>query len=85
MKITVNGEAVAIEEKASVSDLLVVREVKMPHMATVHLNETVVDRESYGKTLLKEGDRVEILYFMGGGAHPGTAVNAMRSYEQGWR
>lgn len=59
-----------MEENASVSHMLVAREVKMPDMATVHVNETVVDRESYDETLLKEGDEVEILYFMGGGTEP---------------
>ncbi len=67
MKITVNGEEAEIENKVSVSDLLTVRKVKMPDMVSVELNGEIVDRKTFSETFLKEGDKVEFLYFMGGG------------------
>lgn len=67
MNITINGEALEIEAEASVARLLEVREVKMPDMLTVHVNGTIVDQKTYDETMLKEGDEVEFLFFMGGG------------------
>ena len=67
MKITVNGESVEINEQISVSDLLTVRKVKMPDMVSVELNGEVLDRQTFDGTVLKEDDKVEFLYFMGGG------------------
>lgn len=37
-------------------------------MVTIQVNEDFVEREDYKKIQLKEGDRVDFLYFMGGGA-----------------
>jgi sulfur carrier protein len=39
----------------------------MPDMVSVELNETVLQRAEFETTRLREGDRVELLYFMGGG------------------
>jgi thiamine biosynthesis protein ThiS len=36
-------------------------------MVSVELNETVLQRAEFKTTPLHEGDRVELLYFMGGG------------------
>jgi sulfur carrier protein len=36
-------------------------------MVTVQINEEFVEREDYDATQLKEGDKVDFLYFMGGG------------------
>jgi len=36
-------------------------------MVSVELNETVLQRAEFEATPLHEGDRVELLYFMGGG------------------
>lgn len=67
MKITVNGEAAEIGENTSVSDLLTLRKVRMPDMVSVELNGRILDRKTFADTVLKEGDKVEFLYFMGGG------------------
>jgi sulfur carrier protein len=47
-------------------DLLRAKEIE-PQMVSVELNSTIVDREAYATTLLKEGDMLELLFFMGGG------------------
>jgi len=69
MKITVNGEEKEIRDNITVSELLVDRGVKMPDMVSVELNEDILDREDFETTELKENDRVEFLYFMGGGGY----------------
>jgi len=67
MKLVVNGSDVDVSDGISVSQLLVERKVKMPDMVSVELNETVLQRAEFETTRLREGDRVELLYFMGGG------------------
>jgi sulfur carrier protein len=67
MKLVVNGEDVDSQDGISVSELLVEQNVKMPDMVSVELNGSIVRRENFGATNLKESDKVEFLYFMGGG------------------
>lgn len=68
MKVFINGKEEVIErEPITISDLLVIKKVKMPDMVTVEHNEEIVDRENFSKTYVKNGDRIEFLYYMGGG------------------
>ncbi len=67
MEIKVNDEAVTVDEGTSISALLEIRQVTMPEMLTVQLNDEVVGQGAYGETILKEGDTVEFVFFMGGG------------------
>ena len=68
MKLKINGEEKNIDsDSLSVSELLSNQDVKMPDMVTVELNGDILDRENFEKTMVKEGDEVEFLYFMGGG------------------
>ena len=66
MKLKVNGKEAEVEAK-NVLELLQAKEVE-PHMVAVELNEKMIEREEYDKTPVNEGDRVELHYFMGGGA-----------------
>lgn len=67
MKIKVNDKEVELAASTSVKELLVVQNVKMPDMVSVELNGEILDRKAFGTTALKPGDKVEFLYFMGGG------------------
>ena len=67
MKLIVNGTDVQVSDGINVSRLLVERKVRLPDMVSVELNETVLQRAEFETTQLHEGDRVELLYFMGGG------------------
>ena len=69
MKIRINGEETVIEkETVTMSELLQFKDVKMPEMVSVEFNGDMLDRELFDTTIVKEGDVVEFLYFMGGGA-----------------
>lgn len=68
MKITINGNSVELEKEVSVKELLELQKVEMPEYVTVQLNEEFLKREDFETLFLKEGDTVEFLYFMGGGA-----------------
>ncbi|MDO8302585.1 MAG: sulfur carrier protein ThiS [Sedimentisphaerales bacterium] len=67
MKLVVNGNEVNLNDNLNVSQLLVEHKVKMPEMVSVELNGEILDRGSFASTLLKDGDKIEFLYFMGGG------------------
>ncbi len=61
-----NGKEEHCEEGTSISRLLEDRSIR-PEVVTVELNDTVVNREEYDGTQLKDKDRVEFVYYMGGG------------------
>ena len=42
--------------------------VEKPVMVSVQVNEEFAEREDWEKIQIKEGDKVDFLYFMGGGA-----------------
>lgn len=69
MKITVNDEQQEVREGLSISDLIKENDVAQPEMVSVQLNEEFVDRDDFDATILKDGDVVDFLYFMGGGAY----------------
>ncbi|HMU56184.1 MAG TPA: sulfur carrier protein ThiS [Nitrospira sp.] len=65
MVITVNGKPEDIQASVLL-DLLNVKKIE-PQMVAVELNDAMVERDSLASTPLKEGDRVEFLFYMGGG------------------
>jgi sulfur carrier protein len=68
MNIKANGEEIQIPEAISITELLKIRKVQMPDMVSVEVNGEILRRETFDTTLLKAGDVVEFLYFMGGGS-----------------
>ena len=67
MKLAVNGKDADVRDALTVTELLVEQSVKMPDMVSVELNGQIVKRSDFQDTLLADGDKVEFLYFMGGG------------------
>jgi sulfur carrier protein len=67
MIIQINGEAAEISGGVTVTALLAERDVEMPDMVSVELNGEILSRVDFDATTVKEGDKVEFLYFMGGG------------------
>ena len=81
MNITINGEKTTLEKnELTISDLLLLKDVKMPEMVSVEYNGEILDRDKFPTTQLKEGDDIEFLYFMGGGACKQSLER--RPYEQ---
>ena len=52
----------------NVSELIKQSDVQQPDMVSVQVNEEFAEREDWENIQLKEGDKVDFLYFMGGGA-----------------
>jgi sulfur carrier protein len=67
IRIQVNGEARDWRSGATVADLLRELEVKAERVA-VELNLEILDRAAFAQRSLQDGDRVEILGFIGGGS-----------------
>ena len=67
IKIIIGGERREVEETTTVDELLAIEKVEMPEYVSVSINEEFVLREDFGTRLIKDGDVVEFLYFMGGG------------------
>lgn len=67
MKLIINNEEKNLEKNISLVKLLEVCRVEMPDMVSVQLNGEFVGRESFAATFLQENDRIDFLYFMGGG------------------
>jgi len=68
MKLVVKGKETNFNEGLTVSQLLVEQNVKMPDMVSVELNGQILRRTAFETTTLKDDDKVEFLYFMGGGS-----------------
>jgi sulfur carrier protein len=66
-KIYVNGDAQEVSLPLSVSELINNSNVQQPEMVSVQVNEEFAEREDWDAIQLKEGDKVDFLYFMGGG------------------
>jgi sulfur carrier protein len=72
MRLQISGQWEEIElQEGSVKELLYVKKIEMPEMVSVQLNGSILSLADYATTLLKDGDELEFLYFMGGGS--GTA------------
>ncbi len=65
--ITLNGKPNRIRPGMKVSDLLLKWKIR-PELVTVEINETILQKLDYETTEIKDGDRVEFVFYMGGGA-----------------
>jgi sulfur carrier protein len=66
MTIQVNGQPRDIEAGATIATLLADLAVTQPHVA-VELNLEVVPRTRHAETVLRDGDRLEVVTLVGGG------------------
>ncbi|MBO7051482.1 MAG: sulfur carrier protein ThiS [Prevotella sp.] len=67
-KLIVNGEEQEVKLPLTVSELIKANNVLQPEMVSVQVNEEFVEREEFDTIQLNDGDFVDFLYFMGGGA-----------------
>jgi len=62
----VNGESRNVADQSTLNDL--VDELSLaPARIAVELNGEVVRRNNWAETVLAEGDRLEVVHFVGGG------------------
>ena len=66
MNLHINGQPREFPDRLSVAALVAVLGMKTDRVA-VELNLEIVPRASWDSTILKDGDRLEIVHFVGGG------------------
>ena len=66
MKLTVNGESLGLDGVTHVAALVAALGLDSRKVA-VERNLEIVPRSAYGETALSDGDRIEIVHFIGGG------------------
>ena len=66
MQLTINGKTENLEV-STLMDVLKAKDID-PQLVAVEVNAQMIDQENLGETSLKENDKVEFLFFMGGGA-----------------
>ncbi len=66
IKITVNGKQMTVNLKYSLKKLI--DKLKLPiKKVAIELNKEIVNKKRISKIILKSGDRIEIVNFIGGG------------------
>ena len=64
--ITVNGKQIQLTSEMSVADYLEQNNYQINRIA-VEMNEEILPKYSYSETMLKDGDRLEVVTCVGGG------------------
>lgn len=64
--ITFNGNEKELTGEVTVEDFIRQQNYKKEQVA-VELNEKIIPKADYSKTVIKDGDVIEVLSFMGGG------------------
>jgi thiamine biosynthesis protein ThiS len=66
MQIVLNGVPRSIDPTSTVAAIL--DDMKFDHIrVAVEINETLVSRKRFAETSLRDGDRIEVVTFVGGG------------------
>jgi thiamine biosynthesis protein ThiS len=66
ISISLNGEPTTIAGQSTLEDLVAGLKL-VPQRIAIELNREVVKRVLWEKTPLEDGDKVEIVHFVGGG------------------
>jgi cysteine synthase A len=65
--VYLNGKKEELVPGITIAKLLEIKKVK-PEVVTVELNEKIVDKKEHSKVVLNSGDKLEFVYYMGGGS-----------------
>ena len=77
MKLIINGEERSLDNVSSLASLLKELGLKADRVA-VELNREIVARGSWDSTSITEGDRLEIVQFVGGGSCAQCGTRSLR-------
>lgn len=64
--ITVNGKAVSLEKPITVAEYLAQNQYRIERIA-VEMNGEILPKKNYAAVTLKDGDKLEVVSFVGGG------------------
>jgi len=69
MRLVINGEEKEFDQISTLSSLVDQLGLKSDRLA-IELNRDIVPRANWERTELHDGDRLEIVHFVGGGLSP---------------
>ncbi len=70
MQVEINGERRVLEEQTTLKGMIDYLKLA-PERLAIELNQKVVRRADWPNIRLNEGDRIEIVHFVGGGEKQG--------------
>lgn len=68
MTVTVGGNKKEFEDGLTLTKLIELENVETPQYVTVSINEEFIQKDAEDSIVIKDGDVIEFLYFMGGGS-----------------
>ena len=66
VKIRINGKNFVIKPKMSLKDVITKYKIPEKNVA-IELNKKIVNKQNFGRIMLKKLDKIEIVHFIGGG------------------
>lgn len=66
MRLQINGDEKEFPDRLTLADLIAQLAMK-PDRVAVELNREIVSRAQWAETSLQDGDKLEIVHFVGGG------------------
>ncbi len=66
MKLVINGEERAFDQVRTLAELVESMGLKSDRVAIEH-NRGIVPRAEWAQTVVQDGDRLEVVHFVGGG------------------
>ncbi len=66
MRVIINGKEREIPENTNIPALIRLLNIKTPYLA-IELNREIAKKSAWDNIFLKEGDKIEIVTFVGGG------------------
>ncbi|WP_264740441.1 sulfur carrier protein ThiS [Cytobacillus firmus] len=67
MNVVINGDAMVLPETVNSVSLLLEHFNLEQKVVIVELNQHILDKSKLAETILSDGDRIEIVHFVGGG------------------
>jgi thiamine biosynthesis protein ThiS len=66
LTVVVNGEQKQVEDACTVAALVSTLELR-PERLAVEVNKKIIRKAEWAGTVLTDGDRIEVVHFVGGG------------------
>jgi sulfur carrier protein len=66
LSATINGSSVKLKAGCTIAELLSEKRLDSSHVV-VEYNRVIIPKRDFGATVVRDGDSVEILHFVGGG------------------
>jgi thiamine biosynthesis protein ThiS len=79
MKIVINGEERSFDDHLTLAALVAQLGMKADRVA-VELNHSIVRRDKWTQTELHDGDRLEVVHFVGGGTTTPPLLHCSRGH-----